>query len=513
MIRPPTLLPVGAVTSRLGVPSIGMAYINASLKAHGYEVMAIDAFGESVHQFSQLEGTNLLINGLNAEQIIDRIPVDIDFIGVSCMYSNEWIYSKIVINKIIERFPNVPVIGGGEHFTAEQEHSFATCPKLHSLVLGEGEETFLDLLDAILNERSLREVEGIAFMKDGQFVKTPMRRRLRKIDEIPNPSWDEMPLETYLNEGLGMSSVKGRNMPMIASRGCPYQCTFCSNPNMWTNLWISRNVDQVLQDIKDYIKRYNVNHIEFYDLTAIIRKSWIIEFCTKLIEADLKITWALPSGTRSEALDDEVVNLLHQSGCCALTYAPEAGSETTLKRIKKKVSLPKMLKSIQSSVNAGIVIKANMIIGFPGQTKWEVLESYWFMVKMAWFGTHDVAVFPFVPYPGSDLYKQLVNEGKINTDGEAYELFLAGNVYNDVEGMVSWSEHISNWQMSWLTIGGMAWFYGWQFLMRPWRLLGSIVRIVREKPVTMFDKTLYVFIQDFISKKRKRNLQVVETLK
>lgn len=282
---------------------------------------------------------------------------------------------------------------------------------------------------------------------------------------------------------------------------------------MWTNLWISRNVDQVLQDIKNYIKRYNVNHIEFYDLTAIIRKSWIIEFCTKLIDADLKITWALPSGTRSEALDEEVVNLLHQSGCCALTYAPEAGSETTLKRIKKKVSLPKMLKSIQSSVSAGIVIKANMIIGFPGQTKWEVLESYWFMVKMAWFGTHDVAVFPFVPYPGSELYKQLVNEGKINTDDEAYELFLAGNVYNDVEGMVSWSEHISNWQMSWLTIGGMAWFYGWQFLMRPWRLLGSIVRIVREKPVTMFDKTLYVFIQDFISKKRKRNLQVVETLK
>lgn len=229
MIRPPTLLPVGAVTSRLGVPSIGMAYINSSLKAHGYEVTAIDAFGESVHQFSQLEGTNLLINGLNAEQIADRIPIDIDFISVSCMYSNEWIYSKIVINKIIERFPNVPVIGGGEHFTAEQEHSFATCPKLHSLVLGEGEETFLDLLDAILNERPLSDVEGIAFMKEGQFVKTAMRRRLRKIDEIPNPSWDEMPLETYLNEGLGMSSVKGRNMPMIASRGCPYQCTFCSN--------------------------------------------------------------------------------------------------------------------------------------------------------------------------------------------------------------------------------------------------------------------------------------------
>ena len=452
------------------------------------------------------------INGLTAADVAERIPSDVDVIGVSCMYSNEWVYSRVVVREIARRFPTIPIVVGGEHVTADPEYSLTTCPELHCVVLGEGEETFVDLVDAILTGRVLRAVAGIAYVENGTFVQTPPRSRIRAVDDVPWPSWDEMPLENYLEAGFGMSALSGRNMPMIASRGCPYKCTFCSNPQMWTQRWIARDPRKVIEEIKAWIQRYRVTHIEFYDLTAIVRRGWIIEFSNLLIEENLNVTWSLPSGTRTEALDEEVIHLLKRSGCYSLTYAPESGSPATLKRIKKMVNLGRMLESMRAAVNVGIWLKANMIVGFPGQTLREVAESFRFMVQMAWAGVHDVAVFPFVPYPGSELFFQLVEEGRIRKGSEAYEAFLAGNIYNEVSGMLSWSEHISHRLIKVLTVGGMVWFYSWQFLFRPQRLLTSLLRLARRRPVTMFDKTIDVALVNFVTRRRKLRVNDVEWL-
>ncbi|MCH7823353.1 MAG: radical SAM protein [Acidobacteria bacterium] len=510
LVRPPTIMPAGSITTQQGVPSIGIAYLTGVLKEAGHTVSVVDAFGEAIDQFTRINDSNLLINGLTAAQIVERIPADVDIIAVSCMYSNEWLYSKVVIRRIQECFQNVPLIGGGEHFTADPEYSLMECPGMHSLVLGEGEETIVELVDAIETGKDISTVAGIAFLKDDKVVKTATRARIRGVDEITEPSWDEMPLEAYLDAGLGMSSVRGRNMPMIASRGCPYKCTFCSNPLMWTQRWIARDPQKVLDELKGYIKRYKVNHIEFYDLTAIVKRQWILEFASLLIRENLGITWALPSGTRSEAIDDEVVEAMKDSGCHSLTYAPEAGSPATLKRIKKMVNLTQMLMSMRSSVRCGLLIKANLIVGFPGQTKREVLESFVFMVKMAWVGVHDVAVFPFVPYPGSELFFQLVNEGLIRKDSAAYEAFLSGNVYNEVSGMLSWSENISHRLIKYLTVGGMGWFYFWQFLFRPHRFVASLWRLFKSKPVTMFDMALDGILRNFVTRKRKVKVEAKE---
>ncbi len=495
-----------------GVPPLGVAYLAAMLKAHGHTVTTVDAFGEAIDRFTRIDGTPLLINGLTAADIAARIPGDVDIIGVSCMYSNEWVYARVVIQAIALRFPDVPIIGGGEHFTADPEYALRTAPQLRAVVLGEGEETLVDLVDALMTGRALATVAGLAYLEQGRLVQCADRKRLRVIDEIPVASWDELPLETYLAAGFGMSSLGGRNMPMLASRGCPYQCTFCSNPQMWTQRWIARDPEQVIAEIKDWIARFRVTHIEFYDLTAIVRRDWIITFANRLIEEQLGVTWSLPSGTRSEALDGEVVALLKCSGCHSMTYAPESGSPATLKRIKKMVDLPKMLRSMRSAVRAGILLKANMIVGFPGQTQGEVAESFRFMVRMAWAGVHDVAVFPFVPYPGSQLFTGLIEAGRIRKDAAAYDAFLAGNIYNEVSGMRSWSDHISDSQIKMLTVGGIAWFYSWQFLFRPHRLAGTLLRLIQQRPVTMLEKTVAVVLQNFVTRQRKLHVKAVDSL-
>jgi radical SAM superfamily enzyme YgiQ (UPF0313 family) len=510
IVRPPQILPVGMVNSSPGVPSIGIAYLAASLKAAGHVVVVVDGVGEAVHKLARLQGTGLLVNGLTAPEVVERLPPDVDVIGISCMYSNEWMYSKVVVSALAERFPDVPLVAGGEHVTADPEYSMRSAPGLQCCVLGEGEETFVDLVDALTHGRPLSEVPGIAFRgDDGSVVTTGPRSRIRAVDDIPLPSWEESPLENYLAHGLGMASIRGRNMPMIASRGCPYQCTFCSNPVMWTQRWIPRRPRLVVDEMKLWMEKYQVRHFEFYDLTTIVRKDWIIEFTGLLLEEDLGITWALPSGTRSEALDAEVVDRLYRTGCRELNYAPESGSPATLKRIKKSISVPKMLASMRAASRRGISIKANMIVGFPGQTWKEVAESFWFIVRMALVGVKDVAVFPFVPYPGSELFHQLVADGRIDRNGPMYEAFLSGNVYNEVSGMKSWSEFISDREIKLLTVGGMAFFYVCQHLFRPWRGLASLLRLLRGQPRTMLERTLDGLARNFVRGHRRR-LDVVE---
>ena len=511
IVRPPLILPQGMMNVSQGVPPIGVAYLAGSLKADGHEVVVIDAFGSAVERYSKLDNTGLLINGLIAKDIVEMIPRDVDIIGISCMYSNEWIYYSDVIQDIVARFPNNPVIAGGEHITADPEYSLRGCPGLDVCVLGEGEVTFLNLVGALSGDQPLELVKGIAFLNsNGMFEKTSAQPRITAVDEIPVPAWDEIPLENYLSNGLGMATTGKRSMPMLASRGCPYQCKFCSARKMWRQKWVVRDPKLVVEEMKMWVDKYEVDHIEFYDLSAIVRKSWVIEFADILLKENLNVTWACPSGTRSEALDWEVCDRLYSSGCHDLVYAPESGSPETLKRIKKKINIPKMLKSMRVATNCGIHLKANLIIGFPGQTMMEVVESYWFIVKMAWVGVRDVAVFPLVPYPGSDLFSQLVEQGKIKKSSPLHETFLSGNVYNEVSGMKSWSEHISDRQLKFLTVGGMISFYVLQFLFRPWRVFGSLGRIACHTHRTMLERLIEAVVHNFVQGRRLK-VEATET--
>ena len=506
LIRPPTVFPRVAFNTSQGVPPIGLAYLAGSLKRANYDVDIIDAFGEDVHRFSEIPDTPFVINGLSAQEIVERVSTDVSLFGFSCMFSNEWVYHRVTINEIAKAFPGIPIIAGGEHITADYEQVFKDCPDITACALGEGEETLIHLIDILASGGDIGEVSGIVYKNaDGELFPTPPRKRIRELDDIPWPDWSTVPLENYHSNGLGMSAVRGRNMPMLLSRGCPFECTFCSNPTMWGRKWSARDPEDVVKEIKHYISEFDINHIEFYDLTAVIQKKWMMAFTNELIKADLGVSWAMPSGTRSEALDAEVLRNIKISNCIGITYAPESGSEDTLVSIKKKVKLDNMMASMREAVKAGLLVKANIVIGFPGQTMSEVWETYILIVKMAWIGVHDVPVFPFVPYPGSELFRHLVQEGEIDPESEDYHLFLAGNVFNEISSMKSWSEHIKDHHLRMLSLGGIYMFYFFQFLIRPWRLIANLKRLITSAPITMFERAVDGIIKNYIMGRKSRS--------
>lgn len=479
IVRVPSLFAAGALTLS-ATPPIGLAYLAASIRAAGNEVTFIDAIGEAIEKVYYFGTKNLYVNGLIIEQILERVPADVEFICVSFPFSHEWPLAKRVCFALKEDFPNAIIIGGGEHMTAMPDLSLTTCHAIDYAVLGEGEETIVELISVLSRGESAENVLGIAYRNGEEVIKTTRRTRVKIIEQIARPAWDLVPLETYLAGGYSFGVNIGRTIPLMATRGCPYQCTFCSNPSMWTTRWMARPPEDVVDEMEDYIKRYQVQNFDFYDLTAIVRKDWTVKFCNLILDRKLDITWQLPSGTRSEALDDEVTKLLYASGCRNLSYAPESGSPETLKRIKKKIEIPRMLASMRTSVKNKINIKANMIIGFPGEKLKNVLESYWFAVRMAWVGVDDMSMWVFSAYPGSEIFNDLVKAGRIKDFSDDYFTGLLS--YSDLNNVVSWNEHFNSKQLKYMRAFGILLFYASSYLFRPWRFIISARNIITHKP-------------------------------
>lgn len=505
LIRTPAVLPLTSITAQQGVPSLALAYLSSHLKKNNFSVECIDAIGEKIGTYSHFGAQGLLAAGLPLAEIINRIAPSTDFIGVSCQFSNDWIFAKKLLVQINLKYPQIPIFVGGEHTSSEYETILKECPFLKACIIGEGEETIIDLLHALQNKNNIADVNGIAYLENTDLRKTSARKRIKNINDIPWPDWDNLPLENYLTAGLGMAAQGIRSLPVLASRGCPYRCTFCSAPQMWDAKWVSRDVHDVISEIKFNIKKYRIDHIEFYDMSPSINIKWLKKLVVEL--KPLNISWNFPSGMRSENLDPDFITEMKNSGCYKLTYAIETSAPAIIKMIKKKVNPYRCLSLIRHSVKVGLITKVNFIWGMEGQRKRDILIDYLFIIKLALAGLHDATCFAFVPYPGSEDFNRLKKIGKIPLETDAYEKFLAFNVYNNPFKMKSWSKKIKSWQMTYWTLFGMALFYSVQFILRPVRIYYLFKRVLNKKPQTMLELAFFSLIQNFIvGKKTSRTL-------
>ena len=475
LIRPSIVVPANNQTSMF-TPPLGLAYVAGTVRAGGHDVSFIDGVGEALDSRHEI-GNECYLYGLSLDDIVKKIPANVEVIGVACGFSFEWPTCRDLIAGIRKRFPEALLIGGGEHVTAVPVQSMEES-ELDLGVLGEGEETALEIVNAFAaGNIDKTSIEGIVYKDtNGKAVSNTRRARKRDLDSIPVPAWDITPIENYLERGFGFGVDRGRSMPLMASRGCPYQCTFCSNPSMWTTRWIPRNPDLLLDEIEAYQEKYKAVNFDFYDLTAIVKKDWIVDFCHKIEERGLTFTWQLPSGTRSEAIDDEVAGLLFKSGCRNLSYSPESGSHSVLARIKKKITTDSVIESISSSFSQGMNVKCNIIFGFPGETLKEVFESYRFIMRMGIAGAYDISVWAFSPYPGSELFEQIHEEKGIVLDDKYYDSLRS---YADASRTVSYSENFSDKKLKALRWFGVALFYSSAWLRRPLRPFRMVLNVMR----------------------------------
>lgn len=414
LVRPPIVSTLNAFNNE-ATPAIGLAYIAGHIKGCGHDCEIVDAIAEGLNRRWPVESfPGYQCQGLTFAEVLDRIPADPDIIGLSFMFSGEWPVGRALALAIRERFPKALMIAGGEHITALSEFSLRDCPALDLCVCGEGEYRMSEIIDAHLAGRGFADIDGVAFIDpDGIFHRTSGLPRIRDVDNIAWPYWPEGYLEKFWSAGKSYGVQTLRDMPMMVSRGCPFRCTFCSSSQMWSTRYTLRDVDDVIAEIKTYMERYQITAVQLYDLTAITKKTWAVEFCTKLLAENIKLNWSLPSGTRSEALDEETLTLLKQTGLNYLVYAPESGSERTLKAIRKQISLPELSASAMTAKRLGLIIRTNLIIGFPEERRSDIFRTIIYGLGLAVRGADEVSINIFSPYPGTEIFAELMAQNRI----------------------------------------------------------------------------------------------------
>ena len=266
-----------------------------------------------------------------------------------------------------------------------------------------------------------------------------------------------------------------------------------------------RDAKEIVNEMEWLIKKYEANDFEFFDLTAIIKKNWILEFCNELKKRNVnKITWQLPVGTRSEALDEETLKAIYDSGCAYICYAPESGSKKSLNIIKKRVKLDRLTESIKAATKIGHTVKLNFIIGFPHETLSDCLKSIFFGAYCSLrFGVLDVNYAIFSAYPGSELFEKLRKEKKLNIDDNYFKNLS----YQDVTQTYSYCENISGKMLSLLRFFGFALSYTTIYISRPLRIYNLIKNFFRKDflPTNLFEQRIYDFyVRSQLNKKTKK---------
>lgn len=476
LIHPPVYLNVHAMTALRPSMPLGLAYIAAVLEQDGHEVSVIDAVAEAPEKVTPDNGLHRL--GLGPDEIADRVKPETQVLGLTNMWTFSWPLVRRIIETLKARFPDKIIVCGGEHFTGLTQLSMDQAP-IDYIVMGEGEEIAVELVRMVgRGERDPGAMPGVAFRRGGQVVINPRRDRIRAVDAIPWPAWQHFNLQAYNDHALVNGVRTGWTIPILATRGCPYQCTYCSSATMWTTRWVPRDPIDVANEITHYVKTYGAKNFPFQDLTAIIKKDWIIAFCKELIQRKLDIVWQFPSGTRCEVVDDEVAELLNKSGGRHLAFAPESGSENTRKLIKKKMTTEGLFNAVKSSVRHDLNITAFLVIGFPHDVKEDLKETVKFVRRLAREGIDDIAIGFYFPIPNTALYTYLVEKGRVDYSDKC----LMTPIYANDEKLREENNYCENLTARELT-RTKYWFllnfYPLSFLYHPgkvFRIIGNVIR-------------------------------------
>ncbi len=483
LVHPPLFLNVHAMTALRPSLPLGLAYIAAALRRAGHTVSLVDAVAEAPDQITQSTAKKQLYAlGLTAQQIVDRLDPTADAFGVTNMWTFSWPLVREMIQMMKERYPDKPIVCGGEHFSGLPKESMEQAP-VDYIIRGEGEEGAVEVFNGIqlgADKVDWSMVQGIWY-RDADGTPTQSkesRARKKDIDEIAWPAWDLIDIDVYNEHQFINGLNQGKTMPILATRGCPYQCTYCASPNMWTTRWYARTASDVVDEMQEYKEKYGATNFPFQDLTAILKKDWIVEFCHELRDRKLDVTWQFPSGTRCEVIDDEVAGLLNETGGNSLALAPESGSERTRKLIKKRMKTDALVDAVKASVKNKLNVTAFIVIGFPHDTEEDLELTKKLVRKLGRLGIDDIAVGFFFPIPNTQLYNELMEAGRVTLEDD----FLMTPIFANEEKLLdenNYCDHMTAKRLTKWKYKLLANFYMNSFAFhptKPFRIMWNALR-------------------------------------
>lgn len=360
---------------------LGLAYIAAVVQKEGHDVEVMD------------------INGYRytPDEVENKIKkADFDYVGITG-FITEYNQIKWLSDKLKQYNPTKPIILGGGLASAVTEYVLEST-LIDIVVIGEGEKTITSLLECLIAKEDLSVVDGIAFKKNQQIVKTRDRQFINDLDELPMPFYEMFPVETYARgEKLGFA-YPVRAINIISSRGCPYKCNYCYH-GISGYKYRKRSADNIINEIIYLKKNYNLDGIVFSDDTFIIDRGRVVEFCEKLNNLSINLKWSCNG--RVDLVDEKLLKKMKTAGCVNVSYGIESGSSIILKNMKKGFTKEKAEESILMTQKVGLRTSLYFIIGMIGETEKTIIETKEFCKKIKNKTQFSIAT----PFPGTELFE------------------------------------------------------------------------------------------------------------
>jgi radical SAM superfamily enzyme YgiQ (UPF0313 family) len=296
--------------------------------------------------------------------------------------------------------PNIWVILGGVHPSFTPEETLKN-KEVDFVVRGEGEYTLLNLISTLNEASNLDKVNGISYRIGDTIVHNKPAELIDNLDSLPFTMKElDLDIDVYSSESLGA---------MMTSRGCPFSCIYCASNKFWGKRVRFRSIENVIEEIKQIKEKFGTRFFIFDDDTFNINKTRVISLCDAIIREKLNIEWWCE--IRSSPIDKEMLTKMKDAGCVSISLGIETGDESILKNIKKGTTLTQIRKCIDMIKEQNIELSTFFMIGFPWEGKREISETIKFMKSIKSSGTVNLSI--VTPYPGTELYEILINEGMI----------------------------------------------------------------------------------------------------
>jgi radical SAM superfamily enzyme YgiQ (UPF0313 family) len=411
LIRPPSFkMPII-------IPNISLGYLASVLRNNNHSVTILDCAKKGMdHQRYR-------------DYLVKEKP---DIVGIQ-MYTCDFSSAKKCIDIAKELNRHMITIVGGPHPSGDPEGTM----EINNLDFAFGGEAELGLPKLLKfieypDKLPIDSIEGLIYQLNEKII-TNKRGYFSNLNDIPFPSWDLINPGTYPDAPHGSFSKSLPIAPIITSRGCPFQCTYCGVMVNTGRNFRMRSVDNVIEEIKYLQKSFGIREFHIEDDNFTLVKSRVIEFCRRLKEENIFIDWACTNGVRLDTLDKELLLNMESAGCYSFSVGIESGSPRIISDMKRSETLEIMTEKINlvSSVSK-IRMTGYFMMGYPTETKADIEMTVGLALKLPL----DRAQFSnFLPLPGTEIYDCLIKSGEIAPDPIKWDLYQNNRIVYSPKGI------------------------------------------------------------------------------
>ena len=410
------LRPAAEKKSMARVLPLGLLAIGSVLKRAGHQVKILDLRISN----SPDEELNTVMNSFDPQ------VVGIGVMTIECKYG------FIDAAKVKKINPNVTVIFGGPHCSHEPQF-ILNDSNVDLMVSGEGDLTIVELVNTLEEGKDVAGVPGIAYKKNGSYLRTAERPVIRDLDTI-DQEYDLINLERYFNFQSSMDFFpvfrNKRFIPLVTSRGCPFKCTYCHD--IFDKSIQYRSPEAVVNEIEYLIKVYGIREFHIVDDVFNVNMKRAKIVLDAIIERNLNIHISFPNGLRADFFDDELIDKMQRAGVYRMALGIESGSQRIQDMIKKDLDINIIYDVVEKLTSARMSVHGFFMLGFPSETREEMKETIDFACNLGLTTANFSLV---IPNPGTDLRQTFIESRESNfEDFSEYTFDAASSNASEVEG-------------------------------------------------------------------------------